>query len=273
MKQLSLDLVFPLPAVIIDEALTSDVVAKMTSYIETKKPRLILHALVHPSTMTKTMPDIQNRETWDPAILKDVAVNKRRMKTLLRQSKCVCCGRESNVFVVEEVTNCSNPKYLNLYSVNEHNVMEMTVDHILVQSLGGNDTQTNRVTMCFDCNQKKANTMSAAEIDLVLSNVRKYTKEHLPVPFMVAVLTLMKLSLNMKGNDRRQVDAMIKRASSIMHMNTKKATFDRHTKDIQTKIASLTQPKPPVAPVPVVVKSGWLYTIMNKLIGLTRKLR
>jgi 5-methylcytosine-specific restriction endonuclease McrA len=72
--------------------------------------------------------------------------------------KCIECGIEGSYFALEKDIADSTSKYhLNLYGKDEYgNEIMITKDHILPKSKGGENRLSNYQTMCYKCNQKKA---------------------------------------------------------------------------------------------------------------------
>jgi 5-methylcytosine-specific restriction endonuclease McrA len=71
-------------------------------------------------------------------------------------TKCVTCGLNGTVFVLETHDAAVRP-HLNLYGQNSRGQMVLlTKDHIKPKSKGGPDEQENFNPMCSPCNNKKA---------------------------------------------------------------------------------------------------------------------
>lgn len=260
---------FTIPGIVVDEAFGEDQTSMLMKHLQDRRTR-ITHMIIHPSTMAKHIPNLADRTTWDAATLNDVNVNKKRMKTFNRNMTCSCCGREGNVYVIEEDTNSTlNKKYLNLYHVSDEVIVEMTVDHTLPQSFGGADTQINRETMCFTCNQDKANVMSQLEIETVLKNVKKYVKEWVNVEYITTLLKLHLLLNDTTDPDKRRlIKGLVNRFLATLQPSTTPAKYKSRMKQLTSHYNILT--KPMVAPAPVVVKSSWfdnIVTYIRKLIG------
>ncbi len=71
---------------------------------------------------------------------------------------CVKCGVEGKYFYKERAWQ-EEYYHLNLYAVNSKNEeILMTKDHVIPQSLGGKNQQSNYVPMCSICNHAKGAT-------------------------------------------------------------------------------------------------------------------
>ena len=260
---------FSFPGIVIDEAFGEEMTPMLLKHLRDRNKR-ITHVIIHPDTLSQYIPDLTDRSTWNADAFDGVNVNKKRMRTFNRSRVCSCCGREGNVYVIEEDTNCElNRKYLNLYHMSDEVLVEMTVDHTLPQSFGGADTQANRETMCFVCNQDKANVMSGAEIETVLKNVKKYAKSWVNTKYLTVLLQMHLLMVNTTDPDKRRlIKGLVNRFLSTVQPNTSPGKYGSRLKQLTSHYESLTRPL--VAPAPVVVKTSWfdnIVTYVRKLIG------
>jgi 5-methylcytosine-specific restriction endonuclease McrA len=71
---------------------------------------------------------------------------------------CAHCGEKGTHFAVErpEFSEDIRQWHFNLYS--ENNVM-LTFDHVMPKSKGGANTIENAQTLCYPCNQTKADNV------------------------------------------------------------------------------------------------------------------
>lgn len=70
--------------------------------------------------------------------------------------RCKICGCKGEYFAKEKYAN--QPYFhLNLYAVKDSREVLMTKDHIVPIAKGGRDKLNNFQTLCYDCNQVKAN--------------------------------------------------------------------------------------------------------------------
>ena len=76
---------------------------------------------------------------------------------------CYACNLEGSYFAIELVASDSYSGYsLNLYGKRSCGKEEyFTKDHVLPKSFGGKDSIQNYKTMCWPCNAKKGNKISA----------------------------------------------------------------------------------------------------------------
>lgn len=255
---------FLVPALAIDEEFGEEMTSILIKQLQDRKKR-ITHLIIHPSTLSRRLPNFNDRTTWERASFTDVAVNKKRLKSFDRSTKCSCCGREGNAYVIEEdVNNPQGGKYLNLYHVTDTTVVEMTIDHTLPKSFGGADTAFNRATMCFVCNQEKANVLTVEEIKRILPNLKKHIKEWANEEYIKALLNLQMWFLeSKKPADSRRAKATMNKYISYSHPGTKPQTYQKALKEIANIMYGPMDPsnRQP-APEPVVVKSGWFDNIV-----------
>jgi len=106
--------------------------------------------------------------------------NQRRQRMLTFQANCKCikCGIEADICIVERVrTELEGARHHNLYAITANGLVLMTVDHYVPDSCGGRYHFDNFQTMCTDCNNGKSNYMSLEEIAEARANKAKYKKE------------------------------------------------------------------------------------------------
>jgi 5-methylcytosine-specific restriction endonuclease McrA len=83
-----------------------------------------------------------------------VKINSKRLRLFKNSCKCVCCGIEGVIFVLERHGK-ENP-HINLYAIDDDDeLILMTKDHILPVSKAGPDSLGNLQTMCSVCNGLK----------------------------------------------------------------------------------------------------------------------
>lgn len=92
-----------------------------------------------------------------------VRMDSPRYECFKRSKKCVACGIEGEVMLLQwnlprdsdpEVAKRSSPHF-NLYAVVNGNLVLMTRDHIVPKADGGQDVVENLQTMCHHCNGLK----------------------------------------------------------------------------------------------------------------------
>lgn len=71
---------------------------------------------------------------------------------------CAHCGEKGTHFAVERSAFSEDIRqwHLNLYSDND---VMLTFDHVMPKSKGGPNTLENAQTLCYPCNQAKADTV------------------------------------------------------------------------------------------------------------------
>lgn len=93
----------------------------------------------------------------------EVGVSSLRMQTfLVWGTRCAGCGVEGSHFRKER-SHPSDPRpHLNLYAEVPGDVEAlMTADHVHPRSRGGANSIENMQTMCFRCNGRKADSVTA----------------------------------------------------------------------------------------------------------------
>lgn len=187
-------------------------------------------AAYSPATVFKqlTTSAVSNKnEMWSLPGNIVVTVAPKRIDAFNRNMKCVCCGREGNVFLLEKHVNENVTKYINLYCSDARGLVMMTVDHILPDSIGGKSTLLNLQTMCQPCNTKKSNRMSLDEIRFVRSDPSKYAKHWLDVHFLHAMLDVQEhmatlTDIDQRG-DNRSIRSEVSKYNSLLDRYRKRA--------------------------------------------------
>lgn len=101
-------------------------------------------------------------------VSKDV-LPKIRVSKLMPEGhgKCVRCGIEATRVITYTLAGEEHKQvYINIFAGSRM----MTADHILPRSLGGSDALSNLQLMCYKCNTRKNNTISAQERQMIISN-------------------------------------------------------------------------------------------------------
>lgn len=173
----------------------------------------------------------------------ELTINRHRLTTFERNTKCVCCGIEGNVFLLERHINDREfAQSLNLYAFHNGKMVLLTVDHILPDSLAGRYNTLNFQTMCSDCNRKKQNFMSAAEIALVRACMDNHVKSWAYRPFIEVLLTMQEHMLTIKDKKQRApwVSALNKASKLLVQGKSHEKYMRPHTHNLLQTLDSLT---------------------------------
>lgn len=109
-----------------------------------------------------------------------------RLKCLIRSPKCVGCGLEGVMWMLQS-HGPLNPKnesrpHLNLYADTRGGWRLMTQDHIFPKSKGGSNELVNLQTMCSACNQAKADKVpDECEVETVFGDPRGVDERRLRI--------------------------------------------------------------------------------------------
>lgn len=179
--------------------------------------------ILHPQTVFEQLDKINPSDSqqylkWSLCGV-EAMVTPKRLRSFKDNCKCVSCGREGNVFLIERHVNEPTTQYLNLYAYDSGHLTLMTVDHILPDCLGGKYHVDNFQTMCRACNSDKANLMSLAEIERVRQNMGKYAKGWVRHDFLSLLLDLQMMIHQAKRNSAQRTQLI--------------AIFDQHRKKIK----------------------------------------
>lgn len=113
---------------------------------------------------------------------KHIYFDKERMITFANNNSCITCGLKGTVVKYEKMKNCDHSIYgnyhVNFYGIRNGISVMMTVDHIVLKSLGGADHHSNYNTMCRDCNTRRGNKFEKLE-DFIELNKKISVDEYL----------------------------------------------------------------------------------------------
>lgn len=110
----------------------------------------------------------------------------QKLKTFIKNCKCIACGIEATEVRIEYMKNCSHKVYgkphINVYAVLGDYTVLMTVDHDVLASEGGNDLENNFNTMCSKCNNKRGSKYKTLQSFLESIKGRDLLQEYLRKP-------------------------------------------------------------------------------------------
>lgn len=130
-----------------------------------------------------------------------------RVRRLIEAKSCVCCGKVANH--VRIVPTAQGSHTIDVGNLDENGVFtRFTVDHILLDCMGGAYSDDNLQIMCSDCNTAKGDVMTIDEINLVRKNPTKYTVSGIDIPYLMYVLDMQEMELRMRedGTPRRDLN-------------------------------------------------------------------
>jgi HNH endonuclease len=198
----------------------------------------------------------------------EMLATPRRLRSFEGNLTCVCCGRAGNAFLVERHVNDTQVQYLNLYSITKGEIVLMTVDHILPDSMGGKYSTDNFQTMCRICNLSKRNLMSESEVALVRANVQKYAKAWMHPPYLLALLDLQDEMRKAAGPHHARLLHVFDTYRKRVKFDTKPGVAEKHTVALRKAIKDAAGipaekvkscPSSSVSPVAVLdsIKGSW----------------
>lgn len=201
------------------------IIAEARRHIDSAK-MMIRYGALSPAQIRErleTLPDNASKyERWAFGNISAMATPKR-LRSFQDNPKCVCCGREGNVYIVERHRNETTMQYLNLYSAGPGGLVLMTVDHIYPDSLGGRYAGENFQTMCRLCNQSKMNIMSLADIELVKADPAQYAKSWMDLELVISLCDLQ---------------AVMHSATEETYINTLNNTFEEVRRSIRHNMSN-----------------------------------
>lgn len=167
----------------------------------------------------------------------DVTVRTKlgRMVTFFRDTSCTCCGLEGTVFVLERtIADTRKGPCLALYGVRDGQMIQLTVDHILPDSMNGKYATSNFRTMCVHCNRGRGCNMTQDEIDFVRPRVEQLSKVGTDLHLLNQILNLCERTLSQSADEARQMRQLL--ADARKHLSPRYSDADRASmiKTIQT---------------------------------------
>ena len=157
-----------------------------------------------------------------------------RFNTFSQNNKCISCKRIGNIFFIQKST-ADVSYHLDFYCLDSDGLMMMTVDHILLDSLGGKAGNINYQTMCSACNTKKGATMSLADISLVRANPSVYAKSWINLSFLSIMLDLQELMHTSTGATRRRFKQLYDKHRTRIKYNTPSTQVSMQCVELQTE--------------------------------------
>jgi len=112
-----------------------------------------------PDEVLSLVPDFGKRVVRKTFTLEDgrsfnVKMNSKRLRLFKKNQRCVCCGLEGAIIVLERQGD--ETPHLNMYGIDDDdNLILMTKDHIVPASRQGSNALDNLQTMCAVCNGLK----------------------------------------------------------------------------------------------------------------------
>lgn len=82
----------------------------------------------------------------------------QRYEVFRYNTKCVVCGLQAAYYRLEKPVGAKH-YHFNLYGIKDGEEVLFTKDHILPRAKGGTNTIDNYQTMCYHCNQEKADKL------------------------------------------------------------------------------------------------------------------
>lgn len=121
-----------------------------------------------------------------------------RIHRILNNPKCVCCGKEVNHarIVPTSTAHTVDVGYLS----EDGGFVRFTVDHLLLDCMGGLYNNDNLQTMCVECNTNKGDVMTEHEIALVRANPTKYAAAWVNVPYLMFLLDMQEYELRLRAD-------------------------------------------------------------------------
>lgn len=197
-----------------------------------------------------------------------LTVTPKRLRAFQSNMKCVSCGCEGTLFLAERHVNDNCGQYLNLYALSSGGqLILMTVDHILPDSMGGLYHPTNFQTMCRPCNMRKGNDMTTEDVENVLKDIGNYAKTWVDHGFLRELLQLQLLVA--KEADRfkyQQLKQILDRNRKHLSHATKRAKYQQLTSSMKAAIAKIYEvPPPPPSKLSQGIKCvvGWFRSVFD----------
>jgi 5-methylcytosine-specific restriction endonuclease McrA len=137
-------------------------------YEARQKGYKVLGELRPDQVLPYTGPDACNQTFFG----RQVKMTSLRYQTFRKSIRCVCCGVEGTVMLLELPGDRGMPHF-NLYAEREGKLVQMTKDHKQPKSKGGLNTINNMQTMCCHCNELKGDRHLKGGNKKILRGLRK----------------------------------------------------------------------------------------------------
>lgn len=133
------------------------------------------------------------RATYDGV---EFSFRSGRIKFIMDNQTCVCCGKKVNH---ARLTPACNSVTIDVGHLDENGAFtRFTVDHMLLDCLGGDYNEHNIQTMCATCNAAKSDSMSIEEIERVRKNPELYARSHIHIPYLMYLLDMQEYELRLR---------------------------------------------------------------------------
>lgn len=119
-----------------------------------------------------------------------------RIKAIMDGQTCVCCGKKINH---ARLTTACNSITVDVGYLSERGgFTRFTVDHMLLDCLGGAYNEHNIQIMCATCNTAKSDLMSVEEIERVRKNPKLYARDHVHIPYLMYLLDMQEYEMMLR---------------------------------------------------------------------------
>ena len=121
-----------------------------------------------------------------------------RIKRIMDNPTCVCCGKTVNHARLATTPTATTVDVGHLGD--DGHFTRFTVDHMLLDCMGGAYNDHNLQTMCVVCNTAKSDSMSLSEIELVRKNPTQYAATWVDIPYLMFLLDMQEYELRLRDD-------------------------------------------------------------------------